>query len=127
AFILQDTIECPPNFQDDVNILRPHTCYELANGAYKTIPPNCGIRQFVWEHCLDNNHIFHHLKLAGATVSALKLFLCVTEVTIVGQQYTYEGRIPDQSKVSKNINWPTCSSKTDVRAFSVLWGPCGIG
>jgi hypothetical protein len=44
AFILQDEIECAPNFQDDVNVLGPHTCYELGNGSYETIPQNTGIR-----------------------------------------------------------------------------------
>jgi len=43
AFILQDEIECAPNFQDNVNILGPHTRYELGNGSYETIPQNTGI------------------------------------------------------------------------------------
>jgi hypothetical protein len=85
AFILQDEIECTPNFQDNVNVLGPHTRYELGNSSYETIPQNTGIRRFVWEHCLNNNHILHCLKLVGATVSATKLFLCIPEVTVVGQ------------------------------------------
>jgi hypothetical protein len=117
AFILQDKIECAPNFQDNVNVLGPHTHYKLRNSSYETIPQNTGIQQFIWEHCLNNNCILHHLKLAGATVSATKLFLCVPEVTVVGQQCTYEGHIPDQTKVSKILSWPTCKSKTDVHAF----------
>jgi hypothetical protein len=85
AFILQDEIECAPNFQDDVNVLGPHTRYKLRNGSYETIPQNTGIRRFVWEHCVDNNRVLHRLKLVGVTVSATKLFLCVPEVTVVGQ------------------------------------------
>jgi hypothetical protein len=52
---------------------------------------NPGIRRFVWEHCLDVNRVFHRLKHAGATVSAKKLFLCVPEVIVVGQQCMYKG------------------------------------
>jgi len=117
AFILQDEIECAPNFQDDVNVLGPHTRYKLGNSSYETIPQNTGIQRFIWEHCVDNNRVLHCLKLAGATVSATKLFLCVPEVTVVGQRCTYEGCIPDQTKVSKILSWPTCKSKTDIRAF----------
>jgi hypothetical protein len=44
AFILQAEIEIAPNFQDDVNILGPHTRYELADGTYETLPDNEGIQ-----------------------------------------------------------------------------------
>jgi len=50
-------------------------------------------------------------------VSAKKLFICVPEVIVVGQRCTYEGRIQDQTKVSKILSWPTCESKMDVWAF----------
>ena len=117
AFILQHEIELAPNFQDNVNVLGPTTCYELADGTFELIPQNVGIRRFVWEHCLDVNRVLHHLGHVGATVSAAKLFICVPEVIVVGQCCTYNGRVPDESKVSKIKNWPPCESWTDVRGF----------
>jgi hypothetical protein len=117
AFILQEETETAPNFQDDVNVLGPHTCYELPNGSYEVIPSNPGIRCFIWEHCSDANRVLHRLKHAGTTVSTKKLFLCVPEVLVVGQLCTYEGRVPDSSKVSKISNWPPCSTKMEVRGF----------
>jgi hypothetical protein len=117
AFILQHEINIAPNFQDDVNVLGPHTRYELSHGAFETIPENAGIRRFVWEHCLDVNRVLHRLKHAGATVSAKKLFICVPEVIVVGQLCTYEGRIPDNSKVVKIKNWPSCTTRSEVRGF----------
>jgi len=117
AFILQEETDIAPNFQDDVNVLGPQTRYELPDGTYETISANPGIRRFVWEHCVDANRILHWLRHAGATVSASKLFLCVPEVLVVGHLCTYEGRIPDSSKVSKISNWPPCSTKTEVRGF----------
>jgi len=117
AFILQHKIDITPNFQDDVNILGPRTRYKLPNGSCEVIADNPGIRKFVWEHCLDANHVLHRLKHAGATISAKKLHLCVPEVTVVGQQCTYEGRIPEESKVSKIRTWPPCMSRTEVRGF----------
>jgi hypothetical protein len=117
AFILQHEIDIAPNFQDDVNVLGPHTRYELADGTYETLPDNPHIRRFVWEHCQDVNRVLHRLKHAGATVSAKKLYLCAPEVTVVGQRCTYQGRIPEESKVAKIKNWPSCTSRTEVRAF----------
>jgi len=35
----------------------------------------------------------------------------------VGQRCTYEGRIPDESKVVKIVHWPPCTTKTEVHAF----------
>jgi hypothetical protein len=117
AFILQHETEVAPNFQDDVNVLSPPTRYELPDGSFELIPENPGIRRFVWEHCVDVNRVLHRLKHAGATVSASKLFICVPEVLVVGQRCTYEGRIPDHSKVSKITNWPPCETRTEVRGF----------
>jgi hypothetical protein len=84
AFILQHEIDIAPNFQDDINILGPRTRYETSNNGYETIPNNLGTRRFVWEHCLDVDRVLHHLKHAGATISAKKLYLCVLEVIVVG-------------------------------------------
>jgi hypothetical protein len=58
----------------------------------------------------------------GATVSAKKLFLCIPEVIVVGQSCTYNGHIPDESKVSKIVHWPACTSKTEVHAFLKMAG-----
>ena len=55
AFILQAEVDIAPNFQDDINVLSPHTHYELEDGSFEMIPQNPGIRHFVWEHCLDVN------------------------------------------------------------------------
>ena len=122
AFILQHEIDIAPNFQDDVNVLGPRTRYELSHDSFETIPENPGIRRFVWEHISDVNRVLHRLKHAGATVSAKKLFLCVPEVIVVGQRCTYEGRVPDESKVAKIKNWPPCTSRTEVRGFLGIAG-----
>ena len=45
------------------------------------------------------------------------------EVNIVGHVCNYEGRIPDQARVSKIITWPPCESLTEVRGFL---GTCGV-
>ncbi|KIK32842.1 hypothetical protein CY34DRAFT_41498, partial [Suillus luteus UH-Slu-Lm8-n1] len=71
-------------FQDDVNVLGPHTRYESTDGTYETLPNNPRIRRFIWEHCQDVNRVLHRLKHAGATISAKKLYLCIPEVTVVG-------------------------------------------
>jgi hypothetical protein len=91
--------------------------YETLGGGYQTIPENAGICKFIWEHLNDVHRILHCLGHAGMTASALKLFLAVPEVIILGHKCTYEGHIPDDSKTVKISTWPPCKNVTDVRAF----------
>src|SRR5277367_5214467 len=74
-------------------------------------------RRFVWEHFQDLNHVVQHMKYSGGTFSGYKSFLCRSEITVLGHRCTYEGRLPDQSRVSKIIKWGPCTDLTDVRAF----------
>ena len=93
------------------------------DGGYETIPGNSGIRIFVWEQLQDVNRIFHRMKHAGATFSGHKLWIGMREVNIVGHTCNFEGRVPDQARVSKINNWPPCESVTEVRGFL---GTCGV-
>ena len=118
TFILEAEI---PNvawpFMDDCSIKGPATRFETTDGSYETIPENEGIRKFIWMHLGDVHRILHRLCCAGATVSAKKLFIAVPEVIILGHKCTYEGRVPDDSKIAKIRDWPSCKNITDVRAF----------
>jgi len=117
AFILQAETDIAPNFQDDVNVLGPCTHYKKIDGTFEMIAKNPGIRHFVWEHCLDANHVLHRLKHAGAIISAKKLFLCVPKVLIVSQLCNYNGCTPNTSKITKVQHWPSCTTCSEVRAF----------
>ena len=118
TFILEPEI---PNvakpFVDDVVVKGPASRYETSNGSYETIDGNPGIRRFIWEHMNDVHRVIHRLGHAGATVSAKKIFVAVPEVIILGHKCTYEGRVPDDSKVAKVRTWLPCKTITDVRAF----------
>jgi len=104
-------------FMDDCSIKGPATRFETQDGGFETIPDNSGIRKFVWSHLNDVHRILHRLHCAGATVSAKKLFIAVPEVVILGHKCTYDGRVPDDSKIAKIRDWPSCKNLTDVRAF----------
>ena len=104
-------------YVDDCSIKGPATRFETGDGGYETLPDNPGIRKFIWLHLLDVHRILHRLCRAGATVSAKKIFVAVPEVIILGHKCTYAGRVPDDSKISRIRDWPTCKSLTDVRAF----------
>jgi hypothetical protein len=57
-YILRDEIPLfTVPFIDDVAIKGPVTCYENADGTYKTIPENSGICRFIWEHLANVNRI----------------------------------------------------------------------
>jgi hypothetical protein len=92
TFILEPEI---PNimwlFMDNCSIKGPMTRYETNDGGFETIPNNNQVRRFVWEHLSDVHRILHHLRCAGATVSAKKLFIAVPGVVILGHKCNSPG------------------------------------
>jgi len=110
-------------FIDDVPVKGPPTRYELPDGSYETIPDNPNIRRFVWEHLTNVNRILQRMKYAGTTFSGKKLEICVPTIIILGQRCTYEGRVPNETKVQKIKDWPRPENVTHVRGFL---GTCGL-
>jgi hypothetical protein len=123
TFILEPEIpDIAKPFLDNTVVRGLASRYERPGGEYETIPENPGIRRFVWEHLNDVHRVIHRLGHAGATVSAPKIFLATPEVIILGHKCTYEGRVPNDSKVARIKTWPPCSTVTDVHAFLGLSG-----
>ena len=118
TYILQPEI---PDFTvpyiDDVPCKGPATDYRDASGDYETIPDNCGIRRFVWEHFANVNRIVTRMRYAGGTFSGTKSRIIARETIVVGHKCTPEGRRPDDSCVAAIKNWGPCKSLSDVRAF----------
>ncbi|KAJ3871662.1 hypothetical protein F5051DRAFT_314282, partial [Lentinula edodes] len=102
---------------DDVNVRGPATRYELADGGYETISENPGIRRFMWEHLNTLNRILTRMEYAGGTFSGMKTLLAVADALITGHRCSYEGRIPDPTRLEKVISWGPLLKLTDVRAF----------
>ncbi|KAJ3571155.1 hypothetical protein NP233_g3930 [Leucocoprinus birnbaumii] len=118
TFLLQDEIpDVALPFVDDVPIKGPLTRYETTDGGFETIPENPGIRRFVWEHLQNVNRVIQRVKHAGGTFSASKSHFCVPTATVVGHLCTYEGRLPETSRVQKIVDWPVCTTLSDVRGF----------
>jgi hypothetical protein len=61
-----------------------------------------GVWQLVWEHLVVMNRVLHRLKCAGVIVSAKRLGLAKSELVVVGQLATYEGRVAEKGKVSRS-------------------------
>jgi len=118
AFILQHEIpDYTSPFADDVPIKSVKTRYQRADSSYETIPANPGIQRFIWEHCIILNHILQRLENIGATVSATKFVLAAPTAIIVGHKCTFEGRVPEDSKVQKIRDWPEPKNAMHVRGF----------
>jgi len=111
---------------DDVPVRGPATRYIQENGEPETIPDNPGIRRFVWEHFEDLNRVVQRMKYSGGTFSGYKSTLCAAEITVLGHRCTFEGRLPDQTRVSKIVNWGPCKDLSDVRAFLGTMGVCRL-
>jgi len=124
AFILQHEIpEYTSPFIDDVPVKSVQTRYQRADSTYETIPDNPGIRRFIWEHCIVINRILQRLENVGATISTSKFVLAAPTATIVGHKCTFEGCVPEESKVQKIRDWPEPTNHTQVRGFL---GTCGV-
>jgi hypothetical protein len=127
CFILQEEIpHVTIPYIDDVPVRGPASRYIQENGEPETIPGNPGIRRFVWEHFQDLNRIIQRMKYSGGTFSGYKTILCAEEITVLGHRCTINGRLPDQSRVEKIVNWGPCKDLTDVRAFVGTIGVCRL-
>ncbi|KAH7917218.1 hypothetical protein BV22DRAFT_992981, partial [Leucogyrophana mollusca] len=123
TFVLQEEIPDKANiFIDDLPIKGSTTIYPDADGQPEVLQTNPGIRRFIWEHAVDVHRIMHRIKESGATFSATKIQLCLPAVMIVGQKCTPNGRLPDDSKVLKILNWPIPANPKEARAFMGLCG-----
>jgi len=69
------------------------------------------------------NRILQHLENVGVTVSTSKFVLAAPTTTIVGHKCTFEGRMPEESKVQKICDWPEPTNHMQVHRFL---GTCGI-
>ena len=127
TYILQDKIPAITNvFIDDIPIKGPASRYKDEKGNPETIPGNSGIRRFVWEHANDVHRIMHRLGCSGVTFSAAKTQLARPEVIILGQKCTQDGRLPEDAKIKKILNWPILKTPTEVRGFLGLCGTVRI-
>ena len=118
TFLLQEEIpHITIPYVDDVPVKGPPTRYERDDGTYETILENPGIRRFVWEHLQNVNRVIQRIKEAGGTFSGHKTQVCVDSAVVVGHKCTYEGRMPDEGRVQKILNWPICQNLTEVRGF----------
>ena len=125
TYILQSEIpHITIPYIDDVPIRGPATRYITEDGSHETHPDNSGIRRFVWEHFQGLNRVVQRMKYCGGTFSGYKAVLCAEEIMVVGHRCTPEGRLPDESRVEKLLNWGPCEDVSDVRAFLGTIGVC---
>lgn len=122
SFILGPEMPKANIFIDDLPIAGPKTTYPDENGEPERIPENPGIRRFVWEHLQDVHRVMHRIGHAGGTFSGKKFQIARPEVLIVGHRCNADGRLPDLSRISKVVDWPTPKNARDVRGFLGLAG-----
>lgn len=127
VFLLQDEIpEVAGVFIDDIPIKGPVSRYLDKEGNEEKMKENPNIRRFMWEHLNDLHRVLHRIGEAGGTVSGKKMQLCKTEVEIVGQKCSREGRMPTDTRTQRIRDWPTPINVTEVRGFLGLCGTVRI-
>src|SRR5882724_3432605 len=90
---------------------------------YEVTAENSGICHFIHDHVNDMNRILQQFTKAGGTFSHWKMDLCIPEVVTVSHKCTYKGHYPEDQKVQKILDWPACTSLTEVCGFLDV---CGI-
>jgi hypothetical protein len=127
VFLLQDEIpEVAGVFIDDVPIKGPVNRYLNEDGEEERMKENPDIRRFMWEHLNDLHRILHRMGEAGGTVSGKKMQLCRTEVEIVGQKCSRDGRRPTDTRTQRIQDWPIPINVSEVRGFLGLCGTVRI-
>jgi hypothetical protein len=111
---IEKNIPIPPGIYDQVCSKIKRKVVAGVDGTYKTIPENLRIRTFVWEHFQNLNRIIQRMKYSGGTFSGHKLQLCVEKFWVIGHCCTFEGRIPDETRVSVIRNWGQCHLLSEV-------------
>jgi hypothetical protein len=123
-FILKDEIpRYMLPFMDDIVVKTMQMRYERSDSTYKTILENPGIRWFIWEHCVVMHHILQCLKNIGVTISTTKFVIAAPSAVIIGHKCTFEGRVPEDTKVQKIHNWPIPTNQSQVHRYL---GTCGV-
>ena len=127
VFLLQDEIpEVAGVFIDDIPVKGPVDRYLDEDGKEERLKDNPDIRRFMWEHLKDLHRILHRIGEAGGTVSGKKMQLCRTEVEIVGQKCSRDGRKPTDTRTQRIKDWPIPINVTEVRGFLGLCGTVRI-
>ena len=127
AFILQSEIPHTADiFIDDLAMKGSKSTYPGPDGQPSTLKENPGIRKFIWEHAVDVHRIIHRVSHAGGTFSPTKVQLARQQALIVGHKCTPDGRLPDDQKIEKILNWPTLTTVKEVRGFLGLCGTVRI-
>ena len=128
TFILRPEIvkEKANIFIDDLAIRGPKSSYPDEHGNPAVLPENPGIRRFIWEHANDVHRVIHRVKSAGGTFNPSKAQIASPKVLILGQTCSPEGRIPDENKAEKILEWKPPTNTTEVRGFLGLCGTVRI-
>ncbi|KAF9021554.1 hypothetical protein BDZ89DRAFT_895182, partial [Hymenopellis radicata] len=129
AFLLQHETDVAPNFIDDITVLGRRTRFELPNGDYEKHPDNPKVRKFVWLHLLDDHRMLEWNKIMNSLSSVYSPITTVLQnekPMLLGQTCNYDGRLPEDTSVTKITTWPPCRTVKHVRGFLGMAGTVRI-
>ena len=66
------------------------------------------------------------MKYSEGIFSGYKSTLCAPEIMELGHHCTFDGRLPDQTQLSKIVNWGPYKDLLDMRAFLGTMGVCRL-
>ena len=76
-----------------------------------------GIRKYVYDFCLLNDRLLKTLIKAGITFSAVKSYIGVSSIAVVGHVCNQVGRSPSEKNVAKILDWNKFENVTHIRGF----------
>jgi hypothetical protein len=69
------------------------------------------------------DRILQHLENVGVTISATEFVIAAPSAVVVGHKCTFEGHVPEDTKVQKICNWPIPTNQSQVCSYL---GTCGV-
>ena len=91
------------------------SCYLNEEGAPKEVVP--GVRRYVLEAIIWLDKVLADIERAVATISGEKSQFLMSSIKVVAHICGQGGRTPKQIKIQQIVDWPSCKTVTDIKAF----------
>ena len=107
-------------FIDDVPVKPVSGSYYLnQEGTPEEVVP--GVRRYGLEAIILLDKVLADIERAGATISPEKTEFLKSSLKVVAYICGQDGRTPEQVKIQRIVDWPTCKTVTDIKAFIAMY------
>ena len=89
--------------------------YLNKEGTLEEVVP--GVRKYVLEAIISLDKVLADIERAVATISGEKSEVLKSSLKVIAYICRQDGRTPQQVKIQRIVDWPSCKTVTDIKAF----------